>query len=832
MWMEGGVEAPVQVSFGRRYREDLLALGFGLAVVGAILAFWFVRDEWLNEYDILTYFLPWYGHLGDRLRTFDIPGWMPWLSAGAPFAGDPSGGWWYVPVMLTFPFLDVVAAFKAMILFQVLVSGIAVYAFARSLGLRPVAAIVSTLAFVLGPLLASQMMSGTVAGQVSAWLPVALLGVERSLHARRNLPRIAWWGFAGLAVSQMAVSWPGQGVYNGLLVIAGWVAYRSLLWPVDPGRSLRGRCLDAVTTGPAVLGLGLLLGAAGLLPRLQASSVSNIPNGDYSGVRGGNYLVAPHSFETLLRDTFMDDAYFRPVALGAPVVVLAILAVLIGRARYGIPFFVAIAVLAGILSMGDTPLHHAIYLLPGFESLHTHSPRRILWVSFIAPAMLAGAAVEALLSWQPGRRGLVLLGIPFAGVVAIGVTLDRGGWWIGWWPLVLAGLATTVAGLVAVTSGPGASTRHGAWIRRLGLAVTIMLVVAYPAVRDLLSGEMGTDDEVVTPIQPVADDACLEASFSRTDPGGAGEFLQRQQATSQPFRFVAYAGRNPATDDDPSYSYRRCDPDVLAALTGARPVWLELESVQGYNPLHLGVYAEYTDIMNGGQQNYHWMDPYPATLHSSPLLDMLNVRYIVVALDGPDGPTDVGSIAPGRREVFRNGQVVVLENTEAFPRAWMVHEVRPNNDGDGLQQLADGTVDGHEVAFVDGPLPRVEPAVDAGAGAEHVAITSAREDTLTAEVSAGSAGLVVFSEIYEAGWNAYVDGEPVDVLRVNHALRGVPVPAGDHTIDLRYEPVSLRIGLWTSVATGIVLVTIWGAAIRQAWGGARRTSPPAREPDA
>jgi hypothetical protein len=238
--------------------------------------------------------------------------------------------------------------------------------------------------------------------------------------------------------------------------------------------------------------------------------------------------------------------------------------------------------------------------------------------------------------------------------------------------------------------------------------------------------------------------------------------------------------------------------------------------------------------MNGGPQNYHWADPYPATLQSSPLLDMLNARYIVVTLgepygqylDGPYGRYDIRSIAAGKTEVFRNERVVVVvENPTAFPRAWIVHKVRPNHDGEGLRQLASGRVDGREVAFVDGELPEVDPVVASSSGVEHVAIMSKDEDALTAVVRVDAAGLVVFSEIYEQGWAAYVDGEPEAVLRTNHALRGVAVPAGEHTIELRYEPASLRIGLWTSGITSIAVAIVLTAAIRQRCTDARKISP-------
>lgn len=167
---------------------------------------------------------------------------------------------------------------------------------------------------------------------------------------------------------------------------------------------------------------------------------------------------------------------------------------------------------------------------------------------------------------------------------------------------------------------------------------------------------------------------------------------------------------------------------------------------------------------------------------------------------------------------------MIFENPHAFSRAWIVHEIRQNNDGEGLRQLADGRVDGHEVAFIDGAMPDLDPLVASGPGAEHVVVTGRDEVSLTAEVRVQSAGLVVFSEIYEPGWTAYVDGERAEIVRTNHALRGVAAPAGEHTIELRYEPESLRIGLWISLVTSIAAAAVWAAAIRQSLIEARRTS--------
>ena len=47
----------------------------------------------------------------------------------------------------------------------------------------------------------------------------------------------------------------------------------------------------------------------------------------------------------------------------------------------------------------------------------------------------------------------------------------------------------------------------------------------------------------------------------------------------------------------------------------------------------------------------------------------------------------------------------------------------------------------------------------------------------------------VFSEIYyDKGWNASIDGKPTPYCKVNYVLRGMAVPAGEHTIEFRFEP--------------------------------------------
>jgi uncharacterized membrane protein YfhO len=73
--------------------------------------------------------------------------------------------------------------------------------------------------------------------------------------------------------------------------------------------------------------------------------------------------------------------------------------------------------------------------------------------------------------------------------------------------------------------------------------------------------------------------------------------------------------------------------------------------------------------------------------------------------------------------------------------------------------------------------------------------------------------MLVVSENYDSDWKAYVDGKRVPVQPVDFAFRGIPLAAGAHTVELRYEPRSLDIGLWLTGAS----VAFWiGVAVWRA----------------
>jgi hypothetical protein len=315
--------------------------------------------------------------------------------------------------------------------------------------------------------------------------------------------------------------------------------------------------------------------------------------------------------------------------------------------------------------------------------------------------------------------------------------------------------------------------------------------------------------------------AMLTTYISHTDDGGAGEFLQQAQDNGEIFRFVGFAGRDPLANR-PSYSTRRGEPEVLAILINARTERLGLESIQGYNPTHILWYDELIDAMNGGQQNYHWSDPsFSALQGDNQILDMLNVRYIIVAHEDPKSKELLPKISEGRKVVFQNDIVTVIENPNAFDRAWIVHDVQHEDGSAGMTGLANGTINARSTALIadDQPLPTVGPIVKPGQ--DSVTITGRTDSSITATATTDAPGVVVFSEIYADGWTVTVDGQPAELLRTNHALRGVAVPAGTHTVEMQFQPHSVRLGLFIS-AIGFGVAAILAGATVALWFRDRR----------
>ncbi|RIJ37332.1 YfhO family protein [Pontibacter oryzae] len=160
-----------------------------------------------------------------------------------------------------------------------------------------------------------------------------------------------------------------------------------------------------------------------------------------------------------------------------------------------------------------------------------------------------------------------------------------------------------------------------------------------------------------------------------------------------------------------------------------------------------------------------------------------------------------------------NQQQPVQRVPDPLGNAWFVSEVKPVESPD--EEIKALTMfDAGTTAVVDvAKFPEVERR-HFNADSASIKLVSYAPNELKYESESAREGLVVFSEIYYAdGWQAYLDGEPVDHFRANYVLRAMEVPAGKHTIEFKFAPKAYSLGNTISLISSILLLLVIAGAI-------------------
>ncbi len=126
--------------------------------------------------------------------------------------------------------------------------------------------------------------------------------------------------------------------------------------------------------------------------------------------------------------------------------------------------------------------------------------------------------------------------------------------------------------------------------------------------------------------------------------------------------------------------------------------------------------------------------------------------------------------------VFEDKSVTVLENLEAFPRAFMVYDGKDDNEF---------------------KISKVEYMKN-DSGGSSVSIETQKE------------GLLLVSDSFYPGWKAYIDGSETKISKERDIFRGVIVPEGTHQVKFIYRPESFDRGLTISVISLLSLLGLIG----------------------
>lgn len=219
----------------------------------------------------------------------------------------------------------------------------------------------------------------------------------------------------------------------------------------------------------------------------------------------------------------------------------------------------------------------------------------------------------------------------------------------------------------------------------------------------------------------------------------------------------------------------------------------------GYHPAKLQRYQDMLDryILPEGQyfigqlQQAKGMADIDKALVNMPIFNMMNTKYFIINNESP------------------------IPNTHAMGNAWFVNNIKvvnsPNEEVDALR-----TVNPSEVAIVNNEF---NPSTTQFQKQGSISLTDYQPNHLTYKTTSNTPQFAVFSEVWygpNKGWQAYIDGTEVDHIRTNYILRGLDIPAGDHTIEFKFEPQSYTIGYSLSlICSLLILLSIIGYVFLQ-----------------
>jgi hypothetical protein len=227
------------------------------------------------------------------------------------------------------------------------------------------------------------------------------------------------------------------------------------------------------------------------------------------------------------------------------------------------------------------------------------------------------------------------------------------------------------------------------------------------------------------------------------------------------------------------------------------------KSIGGYHGAKLKKYQELIDFHLDQEIEYFYKHASKvfnndsarnALLADLDVINMLNAKYFIL-------------------QTGENGEEMPLENPQANGHAWFVKNlfVVPTADDEilGLRKINTKT---H--AITTEKYKSVTNIKDTYEGEGTIKLLSYKPNELVYETDTKEEEFAVFSEIYyPKGWNAYIDGQLKPHIEVNYILRGMPVPAGKHKIEFKFEPESYRTGNTLAMIGSILVLITVGAGL-------------------
>lgn len=728
----------------RSFMPDLLAILFLVALW--LLFFWRLftplQDDQasLEKGDFSGQFVAFGAYQYERLTAGEVPLWNPYNNGGLPFLADTQAAVFYPPRLLTIGLSKVAGGWTYHALELEMAAHVLLYSLLMYTLVRRMTA--GKPGSIAGGLVAAIIAS--YGGFLTSYPPLQLALLEAGI----------WLPLAVLGVYEATrketIRWAWLAL-SGFALGLSWMAghpqssyFLTFLLIAFLAYRAYLKQYRWTTIAAGILLLGMIAGgmaAVQLLPGLEY--LLRTSRAGFGFDEKGNGFP----FRDIIQFIFPNvTSQWSPLYVGIPGLALAIIAV--WRRLPGAWFWGGVALIALVLSFGaNSPIFALLYnILPGMRFFR--GQERAAYLVANSLAILAGLGATQLANWNSEQ-----------------------------WPIATRNIRRTLVALVGLCSGAVVLV-FNEWINNnellnntfntaifsatiaamtLGILWPMLKNPEVAAYRWLLVGL------VVFELFTVNMDT--ETNYDSVPPS--------QQLSLTPPPLVAQA---------------LADLDTPFRVDGYRGLYdnygslYQVADIRGISPLFLD--STHAIIQNGLINPRAW--------------ELFAVRYVYTDWDTLPVPSEI--IGKGED---RYGAVNLHRLDDPRPFALMIYDiVEADSDEAARDILAEANFDPRRTIILT-QAPNMAMPDEPAEGAE-ATVTTFEPESFTIDVDTPVDGILSIANPDYPGWVATIDDEPAEIIRAYGALQAVAVPAGEHTVQFVFDPLTYRIGAFISILT-------WGA---------------------
>jgi len=728
-------------------------------------------------------FVPWWSWAWDTLLAGHLPLWNPLVGMGAPLLANYQSALFYPPTWIYF-FLYLGGGLIAMARGQALLTalhliwaGIGMARLTGRLELSKLAQTISGLAFSLSGYLVARAWFASINAAV-AWLPwILLFSYDVIMGKSKNS-----WVKLSIVIGLQLLAGHAQTAWYTLSLTGLWVGFWGWQKSKDEHahRQInRGRWSQfvALLKAEARLALSVLLGASLAAVQLFPTAVylaqsQRSESITYDVALTYSFwpwrllsLIAPDIFGNPVRGDYWGYANYWEDAIYIGLLPFMLAISIIGRtiflkrqktvknfleplARSGkslIFFLSIILMLSLLLALGDnTPVYPWLYRhIPTFDMFQAPT-RFTIWAQF-SLAFLAGLGVAV---WhRPENKALYWTRLSMMGAFAITVGAALA------WSLIsdiqltlvraatMAGIIGIGAGILSLMAPEIAETNYH---KRWAWAVVIYVAA------DLLIAGWGLTPGFPSNIYNTYD----TTTYGRIYLSAEDEYQLKYE---QFLRFDTFT---------PDHDWDR----FQAALLPNAHMLIGASSTNNFDPLVPGRYAR-------------WMESLEK-LDDSQLARMLDLMGVTIF---------------EKIDETIESDLVFINRGAQSPIRWVPCAIFVDSADQAWEQVFSDNINFNEIVVLEGQSS--SSLFDCSSVAGIVKLKSGHQNAKTIHLKSDQAGWVVISDVWYPGWQAWIDGEAVPLLKANYLFRAVEVEQGEHEVVLKYQPKEFYLGFFVSLAS-------------------------------